>query len=209
MHLLSYIKNAVLGIIPRARRRAKEQDNVSNVIGSEAGILDIILPLKPVEFPRILPEHRFALADQGWTKVTFHEPVDGLQSASKALFRASKAFFDLPASRKENFRTRAGTEEGWNHVPGEKEFITLRSLETTPPDLRDAAEAYWKAAGNFLDELLERISESLGLPAASLAVYSKPCASMKLHKTATMLRLFRYESTAADETSIVAEGMHI
>jgi len=208
MHLLTHIKSVASSFFPKSNTFAKNPEAAANGDHQNGPtFINVIPPLKPAEFPRILPQHRYALADQGWTKVTFHDPVDELQSTSQALFQASNAFFDLPVSQKEKFRTKAGTEEGWNHVQGEKEFITLRTVEKTPPELKDAATAYWKAAGSFLDELLKRISESLDMPASALGVYSEPCATFGFDKTATMLRLFRYETPWDDETKTVAEGM--
>ncbi|KAG9237570.1 hypothetical protein BJ875DRAFT_453487 [Amylocarpus encephaloides] len=201
MHLLANIKAKAVGLLPtKLKRNARNQ--FPNQSSQQSNLLP---PLKPVKLPRIFQDHSYALHDQGWTKVTYHGPHDDLQRASQALFEASRDFFDLPTSRKEDFRTRAGTEEGWNHVQGEKQFITLRSLEKTPPGLKDAAEAYWTVAGSYLDELLKRISESLGLPAEALGVYSEPCRRLGGKKTATLLRLFRYESTETNEIKTVAE----
>lgn len=164
-------------------------------------------PIKRVDLPQVAPEHQFALHDQGWTKVTYDEPndTDRLYSSSQALFRASKAFFDLPASKKEAYRTKAGTEEGWSHVEGEKEFITLRSIENTPDELKHAASEYWETAGTLLNDMIGEIARSLGLPPDALTVFSEPCSTLGVDKTATLLRLFRYEGFEKDQPKIVAE----
>ena len=52
---------------------------------------------------------------------------------------------------------------------------------------------------------LSRVAESLGLPANALNVYSEPCSKLGMEKTATMLRLFRYEGFEKDEPKTVAE----
>ncbi|RDL37959.1 uncharacterized protein BP5553_05392 [Venustampulla echinocandica] len=204
MPFLTSVKSVAARIVPRRRRKVLENHN--GAAGQKVPA-DFLPPLRPVDLPRILPEHRSALVDHGWTKVTFHEPLDELHRSSQALFRASKEFFDLPSAQKEAYKTQAGSEEGWSHVEGEKEFISLRRLGNTPPELKEAAQAYWAEAGNYLDELLGRVAESLGLPAAALDAYSKPCAELGLDKTATMLRLFRYDCSGENQTKTVAEGM--
>lgn len=198
MHFLANIKAKAVaaGLLPKSRKKSGKAEHESND-----------LPLKPVELPHILPEHRFALSDQGWSKITFEKPVDQLQHTSQKLFQASKEFFDLPVEQKEKFKTRSGTEEGWNHVPGEKEFITLRSLERIPDELKDAADCFWGVAGGLLDDLIKRIAESLDLPPDALGAYSEPCVKLGIDKTATLLRLFRYESSSSEaEMKTVAEG---
>lgn len=61
------------------------------------------------------------------------------------------------------------------------------------------------AAGSLLNDQLSRIAESLGLPAEALNVFSEPCSKLGAEKTATMLRLFRYEGSGKDEPTTVAE----
>ncbi|TVY81326.1 hypothetical protein LSUE1_G001179 [Lachnellula suecica] len=184
---------------PNSQKPDSQQDQPS--------LVPQLPPLNAVHLPRVLPEHQSALADQGWTKITYDDPHerDELYSSSKALFRASKAFFDLPASQKQAFKTKAGSEEGWSHVEGEKEFITLRTLENTPLELKGAAAEFWRIVGSLMDELIGRISESVGLPPEALDAYSKPCNTLGLEKTATMLRLFRYEGFEKDKPKVVAE----
>jgi hypothetical protein len=207
MPFLTSIKSVASGLRTKSRKSKPEnQDAVQNPPQDPAFEAPLLPPLRPVKFPRVLPEHQLALSDQGWTKITYNEPSesDRLYSSSKALFQASKAFFDLPASRKQAFKTKAGSEEGWSHVEGEKEFITLRSLENTPVELKQAATEFWEIAGSLLDDLIGRISQSMGLPPEGLDMYSKPCNTLGIDKTATMLRLFRYEGFE-DEPKTVAE----
>lgn len=164
-------------------------------------------PLKPFDLPRILLEHQYALSDQGWSTVTYDGPDDVLRKSSEALFEAGKAFFDLPESYKERFNTQKGSEEGWSRVEGEKEFITLRTLENTPEELKEAASTYWRNAGEYLNELLGYVAKSLGLPAEALTAYSQPCIELGWERTATMLRIFRYEGFEGQQSKIVAERM--
>lgn len=166
-------------------------------------------PLKPVVLPRVQPDHRFALSDQGWTTVGLIEDKnDALYVAYQDLLQASQAFFDLPDEYKQTFKTQHGSEEGWSRVDGEKEFITLRTIQDTPDELKEAASKYWVEASGLLNESLGRVAESLDLPAEALTVYSKPCTTLGNEVTATMLRLFRYEGFAGKYSKVVAEGMN-
>ena len=90
--------------------------------------------LRPVNLPQTHPDHNFA--EYGWTIVTPHTE---LLRSYQALLEASKAFFALSEAEKQTFRTGQGSEEGWNLVEGEKEFLTIRSLERTPEQMRDDA----------------------------------------------------------------------
>lgn len=168
--------------------------------------------LEPIPLPLVLSEHRHLLSQLGWTILTIPQPSSSpalaayspqslhpLQEASKSLLKASAAFFDLPVEEKAKWKTRLGSEEGWSQIPGEKEFITLRTLSYTPDILKDPAKKYWDLMGTHLDACLGRISSSLRLPDGEtdgLRRYVGPCKRMgdaEGDKTATMLRLFRYE----------------
>ena len=131
-----------------------------------------------------------------------------MQKASADLFAASQAFFDLPDEEKSKWKTRLGSEEGWSKIPGEKEFITLRTLAYTPNVLKAPAKAYWDLMGTYLDSCLSRINTSLAIPddeTQGLRAFVGPCkvlGAASSDKTATMLRLFRYEGW---EQKVVAE----
>lgn len=181
-------------------------------------------PLKPSSLPLVLPEHQQSLANLGWTTITFPQPhptssppldlpapgSHPLQTAYESLFAASQAFFDLPSVEKSIWKHKLGSEEGWSSIPGEKEFITLRTLEYCPDILREPARRYWDLMGAHLENTLGRIATSLDIPepdnpAQGLKQFVGPCGRMQEtndQKTATMLRLFRYEGWDA---KIVAE----
>ncbi len=110
--------------------------------------------LKPIQLPQVHPDHSFP--EYGWTIIAPHSE---LLSSYQTLLEASKEFFDLPEVAKELFSTHQGSEEGWNFVEGEKEFITLRSLQATPEQMRDAAATFWDQAGGLLNRILSRIAE--------------------------------------------------
>jgi len=188
------------------REPSPSQEKLHDSPQTPSDSLDVLPPLWPTTFPKVIPGHQPALASQGWTTITYDSPRDTLFDSSQALLQASQAFFDLPDAYKEGFKTKIGSEEGWSRVEGEKEFITLRSLGNTPDELKTAAEAYWSQAGGLLNEILGLVAQSLGLPPSALTQYSLPCTSLRSEKTATMLRLFRYEGFSGESSKIVAEA---
>jgi isopenicillin N synthase-like dioxygenase len=165
-------------------------------------------PLQDVELPLIDPFHRYNLSAQGWTTVTLSSPdraaVD-LRNSIQSLFSAGKTFFAQEVQYKEQFLTKMGSEEGWSSIPGEKEFITIRTLDQVPVELREAAIAAWAQLGGYLNSVLGHISESLELSPEALTTFSEPCITLGNTRTATMLRLFRYEGW---DDKIVAEPHH-
>jgi hypothetical protein len=172
-------------------------------------------PLIPSPLPLVLPEHQQILPNLGWTTITFPQPSTPpspsdppgphpLQLAYESLFQASQAFFNLSADQKNQWKHKLGSEEGWSSIPGEKEFITLRTLEYCPEILREPAKRYWDLMGAYLEGALGRIGTSLAL-GDEITRFIGPCGTMQdtdAQKTATMLRLFRYEGWDA---KVVAE----
>ena len=148
---------------------------------------------------------------QGWATVHLGSATtDPLLSNLQSLLDASKRFFDLPISDKESFKIpSAGSEAGWSHVEGEKELIALRtdSASDLPQVLREHAIQCWRVCGEFVHDTLCRIAQTLGLQEEALKVFSEPCLELKSEKTATMLRLFRYEGE--QEPKIVGEREYI
>ncbi|KAJ4362375.1 hypothetical protein N0V83_010468 [Neocucurbitaria cava] len=213
----------------RSKRRAGSKDSTRQAQQQHI-THDTRPPLIAAPLPLVLPEHQQTLSNLGWTTVTFpqptseeasfpgettseehHHPAPGLhplQQAYEALFAASQAFFNQPDDEKTQWKHKLGSEEGWSKIPGEKEFITLRTLEYCPEVLRGPAARYWNLMGAHLSSTLGRISTSLGLPDGEqegLRKFVGPCSTMQATdatKTATMLRLFRYEGW---EPKVVAE----
>jgi hypothetical protein len=219
---------SISNIISRFRSKRTIGTKVPEKQFQQQPICDKRPALIPSPLPLVLPEHQHSLPTLGWTTVTFPQPQDPstlpstgdaelppapglhpLQLAYEALFAASQAFFNLADSEKLQWKHKLGSEEGWSKIPGEKEFITLRSLEYCPDILKDPAKKYWDLMGSYLDSSLGRISTSLGLPDTEdqgLRQFVGPCRTMQAHdteKTATMLRLFRYEGW---DPKVVAEA---
>ncbi|KAF2665287.1 hypothetical protein BT63DRAFT_359529, partial [Microthyrium microscopicum] len=166
-------------------------------------------PIHPVNLPLVLPHHRYNLAAQGWTTVTLSpQPVvdsqraADLQSAIAALFAAARVFFDREPEYKARFSTPELSEEGYSAIPGEKEFFTLRSSTHLPDELAEPAARYWALAGELLVDMLDGVSASVDIQPDALRNLAQPCATLSTERTATMLRMFRYEGW---EDKIVAE----
>jgi isopenicillin N synthase-like dioxygenase len=177
---------------PRSEKAAEE--TYKPPPGPPPGRLPALIP---VELPLILSEHRLNLSAQGWTTLTLASESDPraseLNQSLQSLFAASKKFFASPREDKAPFQTKKGSEEGWSSSPGEKEFITIRSLDKLPDELRDAVVDTWMRVGAVLNETLVRIAESLELHPSTYTKFSEPCINLGHEQTATMLRLFRYE----------------
>ncbi|EMD65006.1 hypothetical protein COCSADRAFT_36351 [Bipolaris sorokiniana ND90Pr] len=216
----SSISNMISRLLIKKNTTSKQRDS------QEEQEQDTRPQLIHAPVPLVLPEHQDTLLKLGWTTITFPEtspttqsldslsdvPPPGphpLQIAYQDLFSAGQAFFNLPDSEKHQWKHRLGSEEGWSKIPGEKEFITLRSLAYCPKILRAPAQRFWGLVGQHCSSTLGRISTALGLPAGEhkgLRQFVGPCAQMPVEeegKTATMLRLFRYEGW---EEKVVAEA---
>lgn len=160
-------------------------------------------PIKKVTYPHLIERDQRLLHDQGWTPLTFPDGNE-VRASFDDLFQASNTFFNLPAEAKEKYSNeKLGSEEGWSKIPGEKEMITLRTLASTPPELREAAERCWNLANTYLNEMLGLVAESLDLPPEKLQQFSTPQLRLpESERHAAMLRLFRYE---VHEDKVVAE----
>lgn len=198
--------------VAKLRPRTQRQDGV---------LQDARSSLVQTPLPLVLPEHQETLSAYGWTTITFPKaslersrssetPTLGphpLQQAYEALFAASQIFFNQEDHVKQRWKHKLGSEEGWSKIPGEKEFITLRSQEYCPDVLREPAKRYWDLMGAHLSNSLGRISTTLGLPDDEddgLRRFVGSCGVMQSTdeaKTATMLRLFRYEGWEAKEVA--------
>lgn len=163
-------------------------------------------PLRPLSPYGVLPADSMALPIRGWAPLSLPPPtIAPIESASRSLFRASEVFFSLPYETKEELRTQLGSEEGWSYIPGEKELLALRSYEQTPAELKDVASAFWAEVGKLLNEILRRIAESLGMKPDALEAFVGPCAALGIERTATMLRLFKYEGSRVNKVKVVSE----
>lgn len=190
----------------------RKQERRDQYVATRPTLLNSPLPL-------VLPEHQQALSNLGWTTITFPQQQlvhnssnpgpHPLQSAYVDLLSAAQAFFAQPAEEKLRWKHKLGSEEGWSSIPGEKEFITLRTLDYCPEMLHTPAKRYWDLMGGYLEDSLGRIAVSLNInephdATKGLKKFVGPCGTMQQsdqQKTATMLRLFRYEGWEAKEVA--------
>jgi hypothetical protein len=208
---------SISNIISRFRSKKGSKPRKTEKRTHKSPIQDTRPPLVQSPLPLVLPQHQNTLPTLGWTTITFPQSSSTpdlehaalgphpLQTAYEDLFAASQAFFNLPATIKSQWKHKLGSEEGWSSIPGEKEFITLRSLEYCPDVLLQPAKKYWDLMGAYLTDTLSRIENSLDLSNDTLTRFVGPCGNMQdtdERKTATMLRLFRYEGW---EEKVVAE----
>lgn len=156
------------------------------------------------------------LAHQGWVSLPIADSAsDPLYGPFSALFEASAQFFSLPEEDKLKYRLAnraaySASEEGYSNIPGEKCMITLRKAATTPSqfELRQRADAAWRASAELMREVLSRIEESLGMQPGVLTRTMGPKLELPgdgEENVATLLRMFRYERPKATTNSETSE----
>jgi hypothetical protein len=170
-------------------------------------------PFNPrlVEFPFLSSEQVLTLYSQGYSRV--HLPPDHpVVAAAATLFSASHDFFAEPLEHKKQFhlsKLQGGngqcSEEGWFHVEGEKEMLTVhRSGQLCPPEVTDEARNLWQECGTFMQQMMRSVEESLNLEIGSFDdIVKEECALPVEDLHETLLRMFRYERT--EEPRLVAE----
>lgn len=133
-----------------------------------------------------------------------------LYDAYTNLFDQSEAFFHLPEEVKMKHHIPARqqqSEEGFSVVAGEKSLITVRRTSTTPEILLKATQDCWSASVNFLSDIMDQVSRSLGMETNRFEDMIKPCSSLpEKDRVATLVRMFRYiRPEKGKNAKIVAE----
>ncbi|KAH9827881.1 putative iron ascorbate-dependent oxidoreductase family protein [Teratosphaeria destructans] len=158
---------------------------------------DIRPPQEPP--PLLAPQQIQHLAHQGWLAVDLKPQ---LVAELQKLSQASAAFFDRHGSEKKAmYAPGHGTEKGFYHVEGEKQYVTLRHLVCPESQLERHAKEVWRQAANFLHRILCDMSRAAGydyrgwdhLVRASLGM---PQDARDMQDVLTLMRLFRYYPTA-------------
>lgn len=208
--------SSLQSVINRIGRRKSNNFDYEPPPGPPPSALGKTQPARPpihspyiheVDLPLVQPHRSYNLAAQGWTTLSLSPSSDPraptLRSATKELFAAAQIFFDREEEYKREFlSSQFGSEEGWNSIPGEKEFFTIRSTQSLPAELRAAADKYWSVAGDLLQDMLARIAESVEFDPQALTRLAEGCIRLGHERSATMLRVFRYEGW---EDKVVAE----
>ncbi|KAF8512381.1 hypothetical protein BU17DRAFT_96388 [Hysterangium stoloniferum] len=160
-------------------------------------------PLLAASFPLLTQSQIDSLSSLGFT--TF--PISRRQSlynAAHKLFALSRAFFAQPQPSKERFKVwdanAQGSEEGWSHVVGEKELITLRrGGATCPESVESAGREMWAECGKLMKDVMEGVEGSLGLDRCAFGgIYEAECNMPAAERVETLLRMFRYERRAQE-----------
>jgi len=171
-----------------------------------------------VDFPFLSSEQSQILYSQGFARV-YLPPDHALRTAATALFPTSCAFFDRTSEEKQKYHRsnlisdssidelnsrRKNSEQGWSHVEGEKEMLTIRTSQLCPPEVTDNARNLWQECGNFMQAMVRAIEASLGLDSGAFdSVVREECLLPVNEIHETLLRMFRYER--ASDPRIVSE----
>ncbi|KAL1873612.1 hypothetical protein VTK73DRAFT_799 [Phialemonium thermophilum] len=109
--------------------------------GLHSEIMDDIDIAPPVGAPPLLPDDQVRqLCDHGYVGVVL--PTELSYNADR-LFQSAAAFFDMPIEEKLRFFPPSpnSTEQGYTHLPGEKEFVTLRHRTCQPRNVGSSSES--------------------------------------------------------------------
>lgn len=163
-----------------------------------------------VDFPFLSYEQIPTIITQGYARVQL--PADHpLLVAASALFADSREFFASSPDQKQQFHLSnlgevksQSSEEGWSHVEGEKEMLTVRRAHPLcPPKVVDNARELWRECGTFMQAMMRAVENSLGLqPGAFDNVVAEECELPVEKRHETLLRMFRYERST--EARLVA-----
>ncbi|KAH8929772.1 hypothetical protein BT69DRAFT_1328430 [Atractiella rhizophila] len=98
-------------------------------------------PPLPLNLPFCHPVDLARFHKRGWMPIDLAAvslpDIPDVHEHFLQLFDLGKSFFNEPLSSKEayDFSGVEGSEHGWSRVEGEKELLTVRSKESTPPVL--------------------------------------------------------------------------
>jgi len=105
-------------------------------------------------------------------------------------------FFAQPESTKSaSYPAGFGTELGYYHIPGEKEYLTLRSQAGLQAPFTEVAQTAWQCINSLLNRVLADISHGLDIPFSiwdPLVRGVRTMPSTIEESTPSMLRLFNY-----------------
>lgn len=151
-----------------------------------------------------------SLASHGYLPLQLADH-DGLVDAYAKLFQFSAAYFNLPdaSPEKTSFQAPSGvkaSEQGYFEIVSEKSILTVRTHETCPELLHEQLNHTWNLTGAFLKSICRSIATTLQLDQDVFTPLIEPCCDLPQGKrTATMLRLFRYNRPVGKEAIVTAE----
>ncbi|KAL9598997.1 MAG: hypothetical protein Q9219_004111 [cf. Caloplaca sp. 3 TL-2023] len=143
--------------------------------------------------PLLNEEQVIQIAQQGFLRLDL---PPALRSSTEELFYLSSRFFNQPTITKEaQYPSAEGTELGYYHIPGEKEYLTYRHHTSPTSLLSQASSRFWSLAASFLHRILRDLSLALDIPVPAWDPLLNGNLSMPLSQsetTPTLLRLFNY-----------------
>ena len=164
--------------------------------------------------PYLSPTDLSKLATNGHLSLPI--PSD-LRDQYTQLFETARNFFSLPLEQKQSVYPSPpqSTEQGYTHIPNEKEYLTIRhnsqpSTPTPPPEASDVKSeaspslsdintqfpALWHATAHLLYRVLADLSTSLNMDIHAWEPLLDGCLSLPETEddaTPSLLRVFRYE----------------
>ena len=154
---------------------------------------DFAPPLGP---PPLFNEDQLVqLARQGFLPLSL---TNELTSDLQCLFQRLEAFYDQDLDTKKfHFPEKLGTEFGYYHIEGEKEYVTLRCRSSFGGDrgLETLAARVWQQAGVLLHRILGDIARATDLPCSvwdQLLGGTLTLPEDENDMTSTLLRMFKY-----------------
>jgi isopenicillin N synthase-like dioxygenase len=149
----------------------------------------------PSQPPPLLSDFQLiTLAHQGHLPLPLRPSLADLYTK---LSRAASQFFSLPSSVKHGIYSSDGTEVGYVSIPGEKDYISFRSLTAhADSELETLAAAVWQETFTLLYRILGDLSYAMGIGHEVWDKVVDGVSQMPRNledATPTLLRLFRYE----------------
>ena len=150
-------------------------------------------PPPPHPPPILTDPQLLTLAHQGHLSITL---PPSLAISYAELSTAASTFFDQPSAiKKSAYPASQGTELGYNHIDGEKEYISLRCVAVPGTHLDQLSKKVWQQTAALLHRILGDLSNALNIDQDAWAPIVNECLSMPidLHESLpTLLRIFRY-----------------
>ena len=150
------------------------------------------------------------LATEGYLPLALADHP-GMIDVYKSLFDQSAQFFALSedSPQKTAYQAVSGpaaSEEGYSKIPNEKSIMTIKWAGHCPEMLHEKAKAAWDLSGNFMDNIVQAIAQTLDLESNVFETLVKPCTVLPQDKKRpSLLRMFRYDRPRGPDPIVNAE----
>ena len=135
----------------------------------------------------------------------------GMVDAYKSLFDQACQFFALSedSPQKTAYQAVSGpaaSEEGYSKIPNEKSIMTVKWGGHCPEMLHDNAKTAWDLSGEFLNNIIQAIAQTLDLRSDVFETLVQPCTVLpEDKKRPSLLRMFRYDRPSGPDPIVNAE----